>query len=571
MQSLRAGPPGQTLPVPPTLRNFYAEASHSHDTLKLYRHSLSPTEDKVSAKSATPHVVSVAHISSYNTSLPVTSQWSPRSGMREVECFDDFGRSSPRSKAIPRVLYQCSAAISVAVRDGKWKEALRLLREMKGPELKGQALCATNYQAVVGACARHSAWGRVVELINEMGRLRLQADPESYTSAIISCEVLGRWEPAVAFLREMWATPDIRITPNLEAYNSAIAVCSRNAQWQQALELLREIPDVALCCNSTSYNAAIRACQRGDQWDRAVQLLEEMWDFPDLGLLPDVHSYNAVLEACGQAAKWSMALHLLRQMPEQAISQDAASYAYAVRACEMAENWKSAVELLREMQTSDVGLVPTLRTYNAVVKSCAAAGQWEVALHLFWKMPDTDVDSFKAALVACAKSKSGELWSLALQLLSALRKMRKTGFGPDRTSYHAAMCACKAAGFSKKAIGLFQEMLQVHIAPDIHCCNTALGTYKRGNRWQFALGLLDRMDRMYRIRPSVESYKAVMEACGAEWETAMCLLQEMQWNALEPNISCLNAAIVACENGEAWDQAIRLFNERSLAQWQHNN
>lgn len=554
------------LPARPTLRNFYSgvdrcTASKVYGADARLSWSQCHPEDKLSI-APTPEPVSQAQ---YRT--PRTAEPGPEP--------EPVPPASTQRSEEAHVIYKCSAAISVAAREDRWKDAMQLLRDMVGStELKDQTLCATSYQAVVGACARGLQWRHVMELVNEMRRLRVRLDPDSYSSAIRACEVLGRWEVALAFLQEMWKAPDICVVPNLQTYDSTIMVCSRNACWKQALELLREMPEVGLRCSTASYNGTIHACQKSDHWERAVELILEMWEVPDLGLLPDIQSYNDVLDVCGRKAQWTTALFLLRQMSEKCVIEDANSYAHVVSACSMAQQWESAVELLSEMQSPEVDLVPSISTYNAVLQSCAVVGQWEVAWHFFQEMPQKDVDSYNAALVACSKAESGKLWQVVVELLKERQRMfgRTSTFdkGSERVAYCAAIKACRTAGLAKRALALFQDMLLMHVAPDIHCCHTVLGIYKKGNRWLLALRLLRQMDRFYRIKPTVESYTSVMETCGGEWEVAISLLKEMRWRALEPNIPSRNAAIAACENGAAWDQALRVLKDTCPIHWQCN-
>ncbi|CAM9708889.1 unnamed protein product [Ectocarpus sp. 12 AP-2014] len=86
------------------------------------------------------------------------------------------------------------------------------------------------------------------------------------------------------------------------------------------------------------------------------------------------------MAACGQAGQWRQAVRLLSEISEIGLFPSVVSYNIAIACCGAADEWQKAVSLLEEMRA--VGLTPVSSTYLPAIDACYRAGQGKVGYAL---------------------------------------------------------------------------------------------------------------------------------------------------------------------------------------------
>ncbi len=66
------------------------------------------------------------------------------------------------------------------------------------------------------------------------------------------------------------------VAPTVSSYNAAITACGKSGKWEEALALLKEMPAAGVAPDSGSLSAAISACHKADRGVRAAELVEEI-------------------------------------------------------------------------------------------------------------------------------------------------------------------------------------------------------------------------------------------------------------------------------------------------------
>lgn len=114
-------------------------------------------------------------------------------------------------------------------------------------------------------------------------------------------------------------------------------------------------------------------------------------------------------------------------------------------------------------------------------------------------------------------------------------------------------------------MGLLAEMEVERSWPDLVSYATGISVCERGLEWKSALLVFSELRRWY--EPGVQGYSAAMSSCGAcaEWFLALGLLEEMKEERSWPEAISYNACITACERGQHWERALRIFGE--LREW----
>ena len=84
--------------------------------------------------------------------------------------------------------------------------------------------------------------------------------------------------------------------------------------------------------------------------------------------------------------------------------------------------------------------------------------------------------------------------------------------------------------------------------------NAACSACEKRQQWQQALGMLSEMEYQH-LEPNVISFNAAISACekGNQWQQALGILSGMQHRQLGPDVISFSAAITACEKDEHYD------------------
>lgn len=161
-------------------------------------------------------------------------------------------------------------------------------------------------------------------------------------------------------------------------------------------------------------------------------------------------------------------------------------------------------------------LRPNARTYTAAMSACEQGECWDGALALLALIPVPDLVAYGSAVSCCQRR-----WREALEVLE---QMRRRGLEPNFIIYSAAIAACE-----------------------------------KGEEWQMALQLLDRLISVDSIVPFNSALSACEKCC--EWTWALELLQSMETSGLVPDQITLSAAILACDRAWRWPSVLQLLQQ----------
>mmetsp|Transcript_39085 Transcript_39085/g.123133 ORF Transcript_39085/g.123133 Transcript_39085/m.123133 type:complete len:185 (+) Transcript_39085:173-727(+) len=136
--------------------------------------------------------------------------------------------------------------------------ALSLLRAMEGEE--GSPPDNFSYNGVISALGRAGRWEEAVALLRQLaagevahGGEVLSPDQVSYTAAISACAEAGRAAEAAALLEELRSSGlPLSILP----FSKAIAAAAKAGEWRTACATLRQASSLQLRHNALTTNLA---------------------------------------------------------------------------------------------------------------------------------------------------------------------------------------------------------------------------------------------------------------------------------------------------------------------------
>lgn len=120
-------------------------------------------------------------------------------------------------------------------------------------------------------------WECALSLLRRMREDGLQADPQTYSSVISSCETAGQWQRALGVLRDVMSSNIGFSRFNLYCFNAAISACEKGGAWVEGLELYHLMMHKGgkIKPNFVTLNCMIIALDKADQKELAQDTYEE--------------------------------------------------------------------------------------------------------------------------------------------------------------------------------------------------------------------------------------------------------------------------------------------------------
>ena len=182
--------------------------------------------------------------------------------------------------------------------EGWWEKALELLLENASPDV---LVPVDAYNAVLACMVDEARWKDALRLLREMERESLNDNnhnkskqrkhPEptlvTYREVIECCVAANRAEQAVQVLLSM---TDRGVTPTVYAFELVISSLSKKLQWRRALQLLDLMEAYKVQKTVLTYNTVISAMAKAKEVAMAKNLLSRM---RKEGIKPSIVTYNS--------------------------------------------------------------------------------------------------------------------------------------------------------------------------------------------------------------------------------------------------------------------------------------
>lgn len=330
------------------------------------------------------------------------------------------------------------------------------------------------YNAALAACAKAREGAAALDLLEEMEGRGI-FDTASFNCAMLACRGKGQWHKATAILDRMVSGDAVRRTGARDDRDGDTA-----RRYAAAAVVPR--PD------AYSFASAITACGDVGQADIAVELLREM---KPAGVEPTVVVFNAVIRAIsrgingpasGAVGRTGVGKERSEAWGGGVESSEAArfsAFGVAEGGGNRNNSWRRAYFLVVEMR--EAGLVPEVKTYNAVLAVCQRAGAWRGALEVLEEMK-----SGRAKRPVMLSARRGEAGA------GESAWVEEAAPRPDLVSFNTAMGACGKAGRWEEALRLLDELSDFGLSPDAISYNTAAAACARAENWDRAQETVDR-------------------------------------------------------------------------------
>ena len=424
-----------------------------------------------------------------------------------------------------------------------WRHALALLHEAK---FYGLNMGVGAFGAVMTACQAACSWDKALETFAAMLETNVQADAQSYTSAISSSVRSEDWHGAVVRLSSMLR---LGIRADSIVQNAGIVACGCRL-WHCALEQLARLADTSLQADSASYNAALSACE--GNWRISVALWAEM---EQEALKRSAVSVGTLLSGQNELAQdWRRPLKLLLASCGSSFEPSVISYTNVVNG--MACSWRDAVAFFSAVRGH--GVAHTLPLQTSALKALGSAGCWQKVMQSTSGVQATDLIMNHVSLSSFG---SALQWRHVLLVFAMLMCH---SLEPTVGSTNLAVTACAAPSQWCRSLEL-AGLLSRQSCNDVRTGNAALHAAGENGQWRSALALLQALARST-LQADVVSYTTAIAACGTSscWQPVLLLLEKLEERRLEATTVTCNSAVSALGRAAQWQLAAWLLNHSEV-------
>ena len=372
----------------------------------------------------------------------------------------------PENLSCTAVNSRFDAVIYAEIRKNQWRQALRMMTQVKQQGLRLQERPALRAAAkgacwslvlkvlktmidenqpgapasvseVTNACCR-GGWQYALQVLGRIRNHHIEPSVESFNAISNSCEKVTRrvdddsWKFSVQCLA---SASSKSLKASLISYNTAIATFGQGLHWYYSLSVFLSLQQHGFTPDDFSLNSLATACEKKFRWEAAVETLRlHRW------CKVDVIGMNAVISACGNNGQWQSASAVLMDLFRKGISSSQISFAATASACEKANLWMRPLQLLRSGKAI-AQLGPVI--HGIVLDAMEKQGLWEETLahfRLFRDLRLTLKDQMDPICVSAAVSACRENWRQTLFLTA--EGIRHFPEGMSTEAWNACIHSC---------------------------------------------------------------------------------------------------------------------------------
>eukprot|EP00930_Biecheleria_cincta_P006918 TRINITY_DN108030_c0_g1_i1.p1 TRINITY_DN108030_c0_g1~~TRINITY_DN108030_c0_g1_i1.p1 ORF type:complete len:683 (-),score=98.08 TRINITY_DN108030_c0_g1_i1:241-2106(-) len=220
-------------------------------------------------------------------------------------------------------------------------------------------------------------------------------------------------------------------------------------------------------------------------------------------------SYLKAMQRCAAAGNITGAAALLQQLIDEGVVPTIKSYNAVIKACAQAKNPRAAEKWLNEMNAFRVE--PDRWSYNFIIHAHAVAGNMKDAIKWFETL-ERDLK-----LTACAASYNALLWGYSQQqdLQGATRlfdQMTGRHVEPNIQTYNAMIQVCAQAGKPEAAEHFFQSAVKAGLEPTGHSYADLIWAFNKAGIQEKAVRFYNRMLAVG-VQPPIKTFRVMMQTC----------------------------------------------------------
>jgi pentatricopeptide repeat protein len=342
---------------------------------------------------------------------------------------------------------------------------------------------------VLETCTRHQQLDRLVALLEDFSRCKLNPTVHTYACIIKACSALKQPEKCKTFWKDM--TEQRALEPNDIVFGCMLDALVCNGCVDDAVELFqawkKRIPP-----NTVIYSTLIKGFANSRRAAEAVELLEEM---RNSGFKLNTFVYNALIDTHARVGDVDVVGKLLEAMEKDGCSPNSVTYSTIVKAYCVKGEIEKAFDVFHEMQAKS--MAKDCIVYNTLLDGCAQAGRMDLANNVLKSMQKGGIKASNYTLSSLVK-----LYGKCHQVDTAFAVIEeyktKYGISANAKVYTCLIHACINDNYPDRALQVFYNLRDSGYTVDARLYGVMITGCVRHWRFEEAMSVIE--DACKRVR-----------------------------------------------------------------------
>jgi pentatricopeptide repeat protein len=227
--------------------------------------------------------------------------------------------------------------------------------------------------------------------------------------------------------------------------------------------------------SAVTFGCMVEALVMNSAVDEAWKLVHEMLSNEEHSGCVNTVIYSTVMKGFSHARRPDMCFSVLDEMHSRGVEANTITYNTLLDACAKCNSMTRVPEVFEEMKQSQIE--PDKITYSTLIKGYCMVGELDCAFDLFEEM-----------------QADGKV-------------------GLDEIVYNALIDGCGRQQKVSRALQVLADMKRAKISPSNYTLSILVKLLGRARKLNDAIALVDDFRANYRVRPNVQVYTCLMQAC----------------------------------------------------------
>ncbi|KAG2311427.1 hypothetical protein Bca4012_025974 [Brassica carinata] len=398
------------------------------------------------------------------------------------------------------VVSVCNALINGLCKDGDYKGAFELMREMVEMGISPNVI---SYSTLINALCSYGETELSFSLLAQMLKRGCHPNVHTLSSLVKGCFVRGTSTDAL----DLWSSMirEFELQPNVVAFNTLVQGLCSHGNMEKAMSVFSHMEETGCSPNIRTYGSLINGFAKRGSLEGAVDTWNKMLTS---GCSPNLVVYTSMVEALCRHSKFREA--------------------------------ESLIEIMRKENCA-----PSVATFNAFIKGLCDAGRLDWAEKVFMQMEQQykcppNIVTYNELLDGLSKAYRIE------EAYGLTREISKRGVEWSSSTYNTLLHGSCSAGLPGIALQLAGKMVVGGKSPDEISRNMIVLAYCKLGKAERAVQMLDQVSCGGRKwRPDVISYTNVIWGlCSSNCrEDAVIILERMITEGIAPSVATWNILV----------------------------
>jgi len=507
-------------------------------------------------------------VSAKGASEPLKSKWrkDPAEAAQLIQdlCKDHFTRAlrlyrelvkHDLDKGVTRESFYL-ALVEGSVRVGKPDIALQVMERMKDNSIEASTSLLQSVFRLLCARKYYTEVLRIAETV------QLPQDPVITSCLTLAAGEVGQLDVCEQLLAKAKAPRyEDKETAASKEYLPLMRAYAKRKDWASAVRTVRELMERGALVENVLFNSVLNSCGGSDPAAMHA-LLNEMYAYDTKAI--DIVSFNTLMKSYARAKDVKQCFGVLTEVQQKGLAPDDVTFSTLLDVCIDANEHELANKALEQLCAS--GLTMNCVLLTTLMKGFIRVKRLDLAMNLYEQMRSSDSSAPPDMVTYSQLIKAHADAQQMDQALDILEDMLECGCRVDDVVFTHLIEGCCHISNYQLAEKLFRDMRAAAIRPTIYALTALIKVYGKCGQSQKAKELLDSMEDLYGVKPTVVVYTCLISGLLRQKKTrpAYAAYRKME-ETLTPDAQCVTTMVNGLAEDKMWDEMLSVVQRSPVA------